>query len=554
MIAAILIPLLIQDSAPPRPALDDVRTAGRVIGLEFTDEELELMVRDVGRALSGFERLRAPHIDNSVVPATTFSPLLPGIGLRTWTPPETTITFERSALRPADLEDLAFADIPALAALVRAREVTCVELAELFLGRLERYDPELHFVIAYTRERALAQAAALDRELDEGVYRGILHGIPWGAKDLLAVAGTPTTWGAKPFEDQVLELDAAVVQKLDAAGAVLVAKLSLGALAMGDVWFGARTNNPWDVERGSSGSSAGPASATAAGCVPFAIGSETLGSIVSPSTECGNSSLRPTFGRVSRHGAMALSWTMDKLGPLCRSAQDAAIVFAAIQGPDGRDPTVYDLPFEWTPDADVTGWTIGVPKGAFEGERSKRAARVLEELEALGVGIVEVELPEYPVRAMLIVLHAEAAAAFDELTRSGHDDLLVRQGSGAWPNRFRVARLIPAVEYIRAQRLRTQLMLDMDRALAEVDVLVHPSFAAGVLTITNLTGHPTFVAPAGFTEEGRPWSISFTGHLFDEGRLVSLAHAWQRSTGYQDRHPTLAFGRSETTSGGSGGR
>jgi Asp-tRNA(Asn)/Glu-tRNA(Gln) amidotransferase A subunit family amidase len=554
MIAALLLPLLAQDSTAQRPTIDDVRTAGRVIGLDFTDAELELMVRDVGQTLAGFERLREPHLENSVLPAITFSPLVPGVSLRVWTPPEGAVTFERSAQRPADLVELAFADIPTLAALVRAREVSCVELAEFFLERLERFDPELHFVISTTRERALAQAAALDQELEEGKYRGLLHGIPWGAKDLLAVAGTRTTWGAKPFEDQVLDVDAAVVARLDAAGAVLVAKLSLGALAMGDVWFGARTNNPWDVTRGSSGSSAGSASATAAGCVPFAIGSETLGSIVSPSTECGNSSLRPTFGRVSRDGAMALSWTMDKLGPICRSAQDAALVFAAIQGPDGRDPTVYDLPFQWTPNADVTGWVIGIPKGAFEGERSERALRVLEELEALGADIVEVELPEYPVREMLIVLHAEAAAAFDELTRSGADDQLVRQSAGAWPNSFRVARLIPAVEYIRAQRMRSQLMLDMDRALAEVDVLVHPSFASGVLTITNLTGHPTFVAPAGFTESGRPWSISFTGHLFDEGRLVSLAHAWQSTTDYEDRHPDLAIEKVGAAEAGSGGR
>jgi Asp-tRNA(Asn)/Glu-tRNA(Gln) amidotransferase A subunit family amidase len=329
-----------------------------------------------------------------------------------------------------------------------------------------------------------------------------------------------------------------VVRRLDEAGAVLIAKLSLGALAMGDVWFGGMTRSPWNPERGSSGSSAGPASATAAGGVAFAVGSETLGSIVSPSMRCGNSSLRPTFGRVSRRGAMALSWSMDKLGPICRSARDCAIVFDCLHGPDGLDPSVRDEPFAWAGEIEVAGWKVGVPKGAFD-ERPERHP-VLEELQGLGCELVEVELPRYPVREMLIILHAEAAAAFDELTLDGRDDLLTRQGQGAWPNSFRVARLIPAVEYIRAQRLRTKLMVDFDAAVSGVDVLVHPNYAAGMLQITNLTGHPTWVGPAGMRGD-EPDSISFTGQLYDEARLLALAHAWQRATGYHLRHPPMEF-------------
>ncbi len=516
-----------------------VRAAAALIGLPLTDGEIEMMLDDVASNLRGYERLRARELDNAVFPALVFTPLVPPLAASPWTPPPFDRTWP-AARRPDDLEELAFADLRTLAALVRTRQVTCAELVELSLARLERYDPTLHCVITLTAERAREQARALDAELDAGRWRGPLHGIPWGAKDLLAVRGHPTTWGAKPFADQTIDVDATVVERLDAAGAILVAKLSLGALAMGDVWFGERTRNPWDPERGSSGSSAGSASAVAAGCVPFAIGSETLGSIVSPSNECGTSALRPTFGRVSRHGAMALSWSMDKLGPICRSVDDAALVFDAIHGPDGRDPSVADVPFRVPGPCDVSGWRVGIPAGAFEG-RGELWAHVTGELRALGVELVPVELPDYPVDAMRIILDAEAAAAFDELTRSGRDDELVRQDRRAWPNAFRVARLIPAVEYVRANRLRTLLCRDWAAALEGVDALVHPSFAGSILTATNLTGHPTVVAPCGFGERsGRPFSISFTGKLYDEARLLALAGAWQRATAYHLEHPELA--------------
>jgi Asp-tRNA(Asn)/Glu-tRNA(Gln) amidotransferase A subunit family amidase len=388
------------------------------------------------------------------------------------------------------------------------------------------------------RARAPAQAAELDHELAAGKERGSLHGIPWVAKDLLAVKGHPTTWGTEPYREQRLERDAAVVERLDAAGAVLIAKVSLGELAWGDVWFGGKTRNPWKLDQGSSGSSAGSASAVAAGCAPFAIGSETYGSIVSPSTACGNSSLRPTFGRVSRYGAMTLCWSLDKLGPITRSAWDAALVMEAIEGFDPRDPSTVDVPFSPPVLADVKGWKVGVPRGAFDGDGA-RCKTVLDELRSLGVELVELDLPRYPVDEMMIVLTAEAGAAFDDFSRGDGDDRMARQERHAWPNTFRHAQLIPAVDYIRANRLRTLLVRDMEAALADVHALVHPSFALSLLAATNLSGHPTFVAPCGFREDGTPYSISYTGKLFGDADVLALAAAWQAATDHEDRHPDL---------------
>ncbi len=513
---------------------DELLVAGRLNGLELAPDELELMLGDVMEHVAGFELMRRTPLDNAVPTALVFDPLGVGVELRSRPAGGSGLVLPK-AEPPADFESLVWADIPTLAALVKSRAVSCADLTDLFLSRLAKIDETLHCVITFTAERARAQAAALDRELDEGKWRGPLHGIPWGAKDLLAVAGYRTTWGAKPFEDQVLDLDATVVRKLDDAGAVLIAKLSLGALAWGDVWFGETTRNPWNPAQGSSGSSAGSASATAAGGVVFAIGSETLGSIVSPALRCGNSALRPTFGAVSRHGAMALSWSMDKLGPLCRSFSDAAIVFDAIRGEDPEDGHSQSHAFAIPGATDVSGWRVGYPAAAFE--RSPRDRRVLDELRALGVELVPVELPRYPVDAMAVVLSVEAAAAFDELTRDGRDELLVRQVEDAWPNVFRAAQLVPAVEYVRANRLRAALMREMDAVMAGIDLYVHPVYHG--LTLTNLTGHPTVIAPSGFDDAGLPYSISFTGQLFGEERLLALAQAWQGSTRYHERHPDL---------------
>lgn len=514
---------------------EQVAGAAAVAGLEYTSEELDLLLADVRGRLRDFEALRGISQPNDWIPATTFRALQPGVALslhaleaETWSPP-------KAGPRPLEGRELGFLSIEELGGLLRGGSLTCVELCELTLQRLEQLDGELHCVVSLCADRALEQARRLDAELAEGRDRGPLHGIPWGAKDLLAVEGTRTTWGAAPYAEQVLEGTASVVQRLDEAGAVLVAKLSLGALAMGDVWFGGTTRNPWNPEQGSSGSSAGPASAVVAGGVAFAIGSETLGSIVSPSVRCGASSLRPSFGRVPRTGAMTLSWTMDKLGPMCRSARDAALVQQAIDGPDGQDPTVVEQPLPLTGPLPWKGVRVGVPEGL---RRTGELESVLADLEGLGAEVVPLELPDYPLRAMILTLMAEAATAFDELTRANLDDQLTRQQPDAWPNSLRAAQLLPAVQYLRAQRLRTQLCADFEAAVGSVDVVVHPPYAAGILYATNLTGQPTFTAPVFAGEEAsQPGAICFTGRLYDDAYLLGLVQSWQESSGHHRRRP-----------------
>jgi Asp-tRNA(Asn)/Glu-tRNA(Gln) amidotransferase A subunit family amidase len=416
----------------------------------------------------------------------------------------------------------------------------------MYLGRLTRHGPTLESVITLTDDLAFSQAARADTEIARGQYRGPLHGIPWGGKDLLAQQSYRTTWGAKPYEEQHLPYDATVVRRLEEAGAVLVAKLTLGALAQGDVWYGGRTNNPWNLEQGSSGSSAGSASSTVAGLVGFSIGSETLGSIVSPSTRCGASGLRPTFGRVSRAGAMALSWTMDKLGPICRSAEDCALVLQAIHGADGLDPTARDVAFDWDSERPLSELRVGYLKSAFEDDREDEEAkafdeRTLEVVRSLGIDPVAVELDDdLPMGAMRIILTAEAGAAFDELTRSGRDEELVRQIRGAWPNTFRQSRFIPAVEYIQANRVRTMAMGRFEAAMEGIDVLVTPSFGGPILLLTNLTGHPTVVIPNGYREEnGTPTSVSFVGKLYGDSEALRLAKAVQDATDHHKQIPPL---------------
>lgn len=530
-----------QQGTITREMLDE---AEAVYGLEFTDEERELMLRNLNRNLASYETLRTYDIPNSVHPAIAFDPVLPGMELPTEVRPFRH-TRPSNVSRPANLEQLAFEPVTVLSELIRTRQVTSTELTRMYLDRLKRHGPTLECVITLTEELALQQARQADAEIARGYYRGPLHGIPWGAKDLLAVDEYRTTWGAKPYENQQIDEDATVVRRLDEAGAILVAKLTLGALAQGDVWFGGRTRNPWNLEQGSSGSSAGSAAATVAGLVGFAIGSETLGSIVSPSTRCGASGLRPTFGRVSRHGAMALSWTMDKLGPICRSVEDCALVLHVIHGADGKDPTARDLPFNWDPAVTPRQLRVGYLKSVFERDRSEdqqedREAdlRVLDVLRDLGADLIPFEFPEdLPTGAMRIILSAEAAAAFTELTMSGRDDLLVRQGPEGWPNTFRSARMIPAADYIQANRLRTVVMGSVDARFAGLDVVVAPSRGGPTLLVTNLTGHPTVVVPNGFREDGTPMSISFVGKLFGEAEALALAKAYQDATGHHRRRP-----------------
>ena len=523
-----------------------INDAARVAGVEFTDEELELMVTDLTRQLSAYEQLREVHIPNSVPPAVHFEPALPWQSF----PSESggfRYTRPRGVERPARLEDVAFWPVTSLAELVRTRRVTSTELTEMYLARLRRHGPTLECVVTLTESLAMRQAARADAEIARGHYRGPLHGIPWGAKDLLAEDEYRTTWGAKPYEDQHIPTDATVVRRLEEAGAVLVAKLTLGALAQGDVWFGGRTNNPWNLEQGSSGSSAGSASAVIAGLCGFTIGSETLGSIVSPSTRCGASGLRPTFGRVSRAGAMALSWTMDKLGPICRSAEDCALVLHAIHGADGVDPTARDVTFDWDPGRPLSELRVGYYRSAFEqaGEDDSEASvftlRSLDVIRDMGIDPVPIDTPDdLPISAMRIILSAEAGAAFDELSRSGRDDLLVRQTRGAWPNTFRKARMIPAVDYLQANRLRTIAMQRFETAMEGIDVVVTPSFGGSMLLLTNLTGHPQVVVPNGYTSgNGTPTSISFVGKLFGDAEALRLAKAYQDATDFHTRTPPL---------------
>jgi Asp-tRNA(Asn)/Glu-tRNA(Gln) amidotransferase A subunit family amidase len=520
-----------------------LQDAERLAGFEFTDTERDLMVEGLNDYLESYKKLRKVSLDNSLTPAFQFNPVLPGMRFEEQRRPiKMSKAYKRKV--PSNLEDLAFWPVTELAQLIKSHQVSSIELTNMYLDRLKKYDPKLHCVITLTEDLARRQAKQADDEIAAGCYRGPLHGIPWGAKDLLAVKGYKTTWGAMSHKDQVIDFDATVVRRLEAAGAVLVAKLTLGALAWGDVWFGGKTRNPWNPEEGSSGSSAGPAAATAAGLVGFSVGSETHGSIISPSTVCGATGLRPTFGRVSRYGAMALSWSMDKIGPICREVEDCALVFNAIYGPDDRDRTVLDLPFNWDADREIKGLKIGYLKSVFEEDREDKQWKANDEatldvLRSLDLNLIPIELPDYPIEAMELILNVEAAAAFGELTLSNRDDLLVRQIKDAWPNRFRETRLVPAVEYIQANRLRTLVMKAMQEQLSDIDVYVSPSWVGHNLLLTNLTGHPAVVVPNGFRKERTPSSITFVGQLYGEDLVLAVAKAYQDATSFHLKHPIL---------------
>ncbi|MBC6995618.1 amidase [Neolewinella lacunae] len=519
----------------------EVATAAKVLALDFWDaEEIDLALPDLEEQMKNLAEIGHAEIPNGLSPALVFNPVLRAEQL----PASKTVSAPASAPEYITVIggklDLQWANIEQLSHMIFNRKVSCRRVAEFYLKRLKTHNPTLHCVITLTEERALAQADALDAELAAGKYRGLLHGIPYGAKDLLAAKGYPTTWGAKPYAGQTIDVDASVIEQLDAAGAVLVAKLSMGALAWGDVWYGEMTRNPWDTTKGSSGSSAGSASAVAAGLVPFAIGTETLGSIVSPSTVCGTTGLRPTFGRVSRHGAMALSWTMDKIGPITRSARDAGLVLAAIAHYDPRDGHAIEAGFQYHwPEAPKKGTRLGYYKSRMERDYPfhDQDSLALETLRRLGYTLVPIELPEEP--DIRFVLNVEAAAAFESLTRSNRDDELTRQIRNAWPNVFRTAHFVPAVAYVQANRLRRQLMEDFDAALqaAEVDVYVNPSWHSNSLFITNLTGHPSITVPNGLNEEGTPTSITFTGKLFHEQAIIDVAAAYQAASGWDELHP-----------------
>lgn len=518
-----------------------VQGAEDVLGLDFSESQIEMLVPSLKEQLRRLEALRKMPLSNSVPPALLFNPIPTGMRLDTRRQKFKTSPAGKVSL-PGNRDDLAFYTVGQLAALIHSRQLSSENLTRLYLERLKRYGPKLECVVTLTEELALEQARRADAEIAAGKYRGPLHGIPYGAKDLLATRGIRTTWGAAPYTNQMFVTDATVIQRLARAGAVLVAKTTLGELAMGEVWFGGMTRNPWNLEQGSSGSSAGSAAGTAAGLFAFAIGSETLGSIVSPCDRCGATGLRPTFGRVSRAGAMTLSWSMDKLGPICRSVEDCALVLEAIYGPDGVDPSVYDAPFNYTPKVELKKLRIGYVKTDFERERGERKTNdlaALGQMRALGAELIPVELPNYSYNDILLLLSTEAAAAFDDLTHSKRDDWLKQQESGSWPNTFRQRRFVPAVEYIQAQRVRYLLIQDTARVFDKVDVFLAPSLGGRTLLLSNLTGHPCVVVPNGFTGNGAPTSISFIGKLFGEGELLAVAKKYQDAAGFGARHPHL---------------
>lgn len=531
----------LQSQAVQAPITREIVTAAeKLIGLQFTDAKRDSMLDELKDQLENYQNIRNIPLTNGTPPAMLFNPIPVGVSFQN----------ERKPFRmsppgavdlPANLDDLAFYSVGQLSELIRSRRITSETLAKLYIARLKRYGPKLECVITLTEDLALKQARQADKEIASGKYRGPLHGIPFGVKDLLATKGIRTTWGAAPYKDQIIDEDATVVKRMEDAGAVLVAKLTMGALAWGDVWYGGMTRNPWNYKEGSSGSSAGPASATAAGLVGFAIGTETWGSIVSPSTRCGTTGLRPTYGRVSRHGAMALSWSMDKIGPICRTVEDCAIVLNAICGPDGKDQTLYDVPFNYDPNIDLHNLRIGYLKTAFDSVKGDHANNdaALAKLRELGATLIPIELPNYPMNDLSIILSAEAGAAFDDLTRSGKDDLLVRQVKDAWPNVFRLSRFIPAVEYIQANRIRYEIIQDMAKLMNGIDVYVAPPFQGDNLLMTNLTGHPQVVLPNGFTKEGTPTSITFVGRLFGEATLLAVAKKYQDATDFHLKHPKL---------------
>jgi Asp-tRNA(Asn)/Glu-tRNA(Gln) amidotransferase A subunit family amidase len=538
------------------------------MGIDFSDAEQEAALSGVNTNLSNFERLRSFQIPPETEPPLTFRPYLPGKKPRAGATPNARIKIATSAPpgpRRTNVEDLAFLPVTALSALVRKREVSATELTRMYLERLKKHGPALNCVVTLTEELALEQAAKADKEIKSGRYMGPLHGIPWGAKDLFATKGILTTWGAAPYQNQVFDYDATVVERLRDAGAVLVAKLSLGALAQGDNWFRGQTKNPWNG-RGSSGSSAGPGSATAAGLVGFSLGTETRGSIISPSAVNGVVGLRPTYGRVSRHGAMALSWTMDKIGPMCRSVEDCALVFNAIYGPDGRDDSVIDAPFEWHPDIPLSKLRIGYVKTEFEPQlpdgrgggrgdaggrgrggltpeqqraqeegRLKILNEVLDVYRKAGAAIQPIDVPGLDITAALnFILSVEAAAAFDDLTRSKD---IGDKSLNTWPNTFRTSRYVPAVEYIRAQRARAVVIREMEKLMSQYDAFISPTSSRS-LSLTNLTGHPAIALRAGFLEDS-PVDFMITGRLYDEGTLMRVALAHEQATKWHERIPNL---------------
>lgn len=518
-----------------------IDSAADLIGLSYTPQEKDSMISTLNNHRSNFEMLRKTKLENAVAPSLVFNPLPQG-----FFPSQDQKTYDWGLPSKVDLpvkeNDIAYLPVSHLSVLIKNKQISSERLTKIYLERIKTYSDTLECLVTLMEETALQKARTMDQELAQGKYRGPLHGIPYGIKDLLAVKNTKTTWGAMPYKDQVIDETATVVQKLEEAGGVLVGKFTLGALAMGDVWFGGVTKNPWNLKQGSSGSSAGSASAVSAGLVPFAIGTETLGSIVSPSTRNGVTGLRPTYGRVSKHGAMALSWSMDKIGPISRSALDNAIVLSIINGMDERDASTIPAAFNYSAKNEVKKLKVGYFKPFFEGNRAniQNDQAVLEVLKNQGIELHPLELKTTINAAPLVsMLMVEGAAAFDELTRLDLDDQMVAQHRNAWPNLFRAARFIPAVEYVQMSRQRSLLIKEMHDLMKEYDVIVTPSFAGQQLQITNLTGHPALCLPNGFAPNGSPTSITLLANLFEEEKLIMLGRLIQENTDWQAKRPPM---------------
>ena len=521
---------------------EDIASAQKLFGISFSNAELDTLQDYLIRNKEGYDSMRLNSIDPEIFPAILFDPRPKGFLIN-----DNQIPFPWDSIASIDWaassNELAFLTIPQLAFLIKTKRLSSVELTQFFIDRIKTYDPILKATITVTEDLALQQAAKADAALAQGEYLGILHGIPYGVKDLIAVKGYKTTWGAMPYKDQVIDHTASVISKLEAAGAVLVAKLTSGALARGDVWFGGKTVNPWDTLEGASGSSAGSASAVAAGLVPFALGTETLGSIVSPSNRCGTTGLRPTYGRVSRYGVMSLSWSMDKVGPITRSALDAAIVFEIVRGLDVMDRTTMDAAFNFSLEDPVGDLKIAYLKDDIEKDTSASGDNLRQALDLLkshDIHPIPISLPKaLPYNAFDIILRAESGAFFDELIQENGEDLLVQQHKGSRANSLRQSRFIPAVEYLKANRYRSILIESMYELFREFDVIIAPTFGGRQLLITNLTGHPALVVPTGFTEEGHPTSMTLLGNLFEEAPLLELGHFFQELTSFDEVHPPL---------------
>lgn len=515
----------------------DIKSAGKLIDVQFTDQEIEMMLADIKDNISDFKKMHTLLLNNNV-----------GMSIaQRLTPPsekqeKIKWKYDKNISLPTNKNALAFYSIQQLGSLLRNKSITSVELTQFFMDRVKKYGDTLQCVVSLTESIAFEQAKQADANFKKGIDKGPLQGIPYGLKDLFAVKNTKTTWGAQPYKDQIIEEDAYVYSRLKEAGAVLIAKFTLGALAMGDYWFGGRTKNPWNLNYGSSGSSAGSASATVAGLIPFAIGTETHGSIISPSSTCGATGLRPTFGSVSRSGAMTLSWSLDKIGPICKSAEDAATVFSFIHGTDGNDPSAVNRSFNLSNKLSAKELKIGYAKNHFDRLDSMVSQEwgVIRALREQGVEVQPMTLPDtniYKFDIIGLVIGAEAAAAFDEFTRIGLDDQMTRQTRFDWPNYFRVSRLIPAVEYVNANRHRTIMMQKMNEAIEPWDVIITPSFGNRQLAITNLTGHPALCMPIGFNKQGLPTSITFLSNLFREEELLKLGSFFQNVTEHDEKHP-----------------